>query len=110
MTRRDYVRIASALRRSQPFADEPHSFEQWTDDVRGIADVLAADNPRFDRSRFFAACASATASLTTDLATMRALDGRDTDAHNAYARSLARCADCGELGERTGHMGCQYPQ
>lgn len=20
-----------------------------------------------------------------------------------------RCADCGELGERTGHMGCQYP-
>jgi hypothetical protein len=21
-----------------------------------------------------------------------------------------RCADCGEPGERTGHMGCQYPQ
>jgi hypothetical protein len=21
-----------------------------------------------------------------------------------------RCADCGELGERKGHMGCQYPQ
>jgi hypothetical protein len=21
-----------------------------------------------------------------------------------------RCADCGEAGERTGHMGCQYPQ
>lgn len=20
-----------------------------------------------------------------------------------------RCADCGEEGERTGHMGCQYP-
>jgi hypothetical protein len=20
------------------------------------------------------------------------------------------CADCGEYGERTGHMGCQYPQ
>jgi len=21
-----------------------------------------------------------------------------------------RCADCGERGERTGHMDCQYPQ
>ena len=21
-----------------------------------------------------------------------------------------RCADCGELGEQTGHMTCQYPQ
>ena len=21
-----------------------------------------------------------------------------------------RCADCGEPGERTGHMDCQYPQ
>ena len=21
-----------------------------------------------------------------------------------------RCADCGEPGERTGHMECQYPQ
>lgn len=21
-----------------------------------------------------------------------------------------RCADCGERGERTGHMTCQYPQ
>lgn len=22
----------------------------------------------------------------------------------------ARCPDCGERGERKGHMGCQYPQ
>jgi hypothetical protein len=21
-----------------------------------------------------------------------------------------RCADCGEEGEMTGHMGCQYPK
>lgn len=21
-----------------------------------------------------------------------------------------RCADCGEYGETTGHMGCQYPK
>jgi len=26
------------------------------------------------------------------------------------AGATTRCADCGELGERTGHMGCQYPQ
>jgi len=24
--------------------------------------------------------------------------------------ATTRCADCGELGERTGHMGCQYPR
>ncbi len=24
-------------------------------------------------------------------------------------RNAPRCADCGELGELTGHMGCQYP-
>jgi hypothetical protein len=73
MTRRDYVSIASTLRRSQPFADEPHHLDQWVTDVRAIADTLAADNPRFDRKRFYAACASATSSLTVDLATMRML-------------------------------------
>lgn len=38
--------------------------------------------------------------------------------HRLFAAALAdegaasevRCADCGEGGERTGHMGCQYPQ
>lgn len=24
-------------------------------------------------------------------------------------RAVSRCADCGELGELTGHMECQYP-
>lgn len=24
-------------------------------------------------------------------------------------RRSSRCADCGQWGERTGHMGCQYP-
>jgi hypothetical protein len=24
-------------------------------------------------------------------------------------QDVVRCADCGERGERTGHMGCQYP-
>ena len=46
------------------------------------------------------------------------------DGERSYARELLgdeyydrieenpghRCADCGEPGERTGHMGCQYPQ
>lgn len=73
MTRKHYVQIAAAFRKLQPFADEPHHMDQWAADVRGIADTLAADNPRFDRMRFYAACASATSSLTVDLATMRML-------------------------------------
>lgn len=28
----------------------------------------------------------------------------------ASPHRTTRCADCGEVGERTGHMGCQYPQ
>ena len=31
----------------------------------------------------------------------------ETDRH---ASVPVRCADCGEPGERTGHMECQYPQ
>jgi hypothetical protein len=73
MTRKHYITLAAALRRSQPFADEPHHFDQWLDDVRAIANVLAADNPRFSRERFYAACASATSSLTADLETLRRL-------------------------------------
>lgn len=34
---------------------------------------------------------------------------RHADRITASLRS-PRCADCGEIGERTGHMTCQYPQ
>ncbi|MBI3204471.1 MAG: hypothetical protein HYZ29_23240 [Myxococcales bacterium] len=40
---------------------------------------------------------------------------RDGEGHRAAQREVSEavpfdfCADCGELCERTGHMGCQYP-
>lgn len=34
---------------------------------------------------------------------------RRTGQDHPYDPRAQRCADCGELGERTGHMGCQYP-
>lgn len=73
MTRKDYVSIARAFVKVMPFADEPHHMDQWLDDVRAVANVLAADNPRFDRMRFYAACACSSPSLTADLATLRKL-------------------------------------
>ena len=39
---------------------------------------------------------------------------RESESHPAGAlensHEAERCTDCGEPGERTGHMGCQYPQ
>lgn len=76
MTRKHSVSIASALRHSRPTiedftttsADGANTFSnhisydaalsQWIADTRAVADVLAADNPRFDRMRFALACGS----------------------------------------------------
>ncbi len=63
MSRRDYVAIAAKLRHSLGFADGEMS-ECEREAARravacaafGIADALAADNVRFDRVRFLAAC------------------------------------------------------
>lgn len=58
MTRKDYVRLASALagNKVRPIAGWENVHAQWCGDVLAIADALAADNPRFDRDRFYAAC------------------------------------------------------
>ena len=56
MTRKDYIAIAEAFRVQQPrplWSASRHA--QYTQDVRAIAEVLAADNPRFDYVRFYAA-------------------------------------------------------
>lgn len=58
MTRKDYVALARAFAKVQPLDSEPHHFDQWADDVRAVADILEADNPRFDRLRFLYAAAS----------------------------------------------------
>lgn len=64
MTRKDYVALAGALHKAQPtdgrstrgmlYASD-YEHKQWTMDVAEIANVLAADNPRFDRERFLRA-------------------------------------------------------
>jgi hypothetical protein len=75
MTRKDYVRFAAALKSVEPTIDDVTTVHEWngsinefTDhvelntrhsqwlrDVRSIAEVLQADNPRFDWDRFVAA-------------------------------------------------------
>lgn len=61
MTRKHYVKLAESLRFARPDRGEespapnPHA-AQWQADVRAVADVLAADNGRFDRGRFYRAC------------------------------------------------------
>lgn len=58
MHKRDYVAIAGVVRYVDQLAGETGA--AWAD-VSGeleqrLADVFAADNPRFDRARFGAAC------------------------------------------------------
>lgn len=59
MTRKDYVRIAAALTKVRS-GYRPNCrgnlFRALNDTARELADELAADNPRFDRERFLAAC------------------------------------------------------
>ena len=59
MTKRDYQAIAGALyRATRP--EDPRVYERRGETVArvvsALADVLAADNPRFDRDTFVAAC------------------------------------------------------
>jgi hypothetical protein len=60
MTRKDYIAIAETLRKNKPYSlDHEQQYDmitQWERCVRGIAGVLASDNPLFDRRRFFEAC------------------------------------------------------
>jgi hypothetical protein len=55
MTRRDYVLIAAALKAAQD--DEVKAGHPVYDTATyKLADVLARENPRFDRERFLKAC------------------------------------------------------
>lgn len=53
MTRKDYELIAAAIRRA---SDAPGYAERNKFVSMELADALYRDNPRFDRSRFLAAC------------------------------------------------------
>lgn len=59
MTRRDYVKLAAALRNARPWNADANRFAPgpvaWLACVFGIAFALAAENPRFDSARFLTA-------------------------------------------------------
>lgn len=57
MTRKDYVALAEAFRAvtTEPWTDGE---DTWVRCLEAVADVLAADNPRFDRERFLAAASN----------------------------------------------------
>jgi hypothetical protein len=57
MTKKDFEAIAAALKREKPGANwDANKHVQWNLDVRAFANVCAASNPRFDRTRFYRAC------------------------------------------------------
>lgn len=57
MTKQNYEAFAAALRMEQPASGSPAiQIMQWLHDLNAIAQVLAADNPNFDRARFARAC------------------------------------------------------
>lgn len=59
MTRRDYELIAGVFATTEAVCARSAWDAVWRDRTRvanAMADALAADNPRFDRARFLAAC------------------------------------------------------
>lgn len=66
MTRKDYVALAKALRAVLPRDAAPLEALQWRVCVDAVARVCAADNARFDRSRFDHACGYADKAPATD--------------------------------------------
>lgn len=63
MTKKDYQAIARAIHAQKAGGpdggdtlDTRSRFEVWGDVRDAIADVFAANNPRFDRARFVEAC------------------------------------------------------
>lgn len=48
MTKKDYIRLAQALRE----VPSPNAFEVWLDCVQAIASALKEDNPRFKYETF----------------------------------------------------------
>ena len=59
MTKKDYIKLAAALAINRPPANnkpDTSALLSWWLCVSSIADVLQADNQRFDRRRFLTAC------------------------------------------------------
>lgn len=62
MSKKDYTRLAQALKDSKPSMLQagPNYYngviQTWNNTVETLAMTLQADNPRFNRDRFLAAC------------------------------------------------------
>lgn len=57
MTRKDYIVLAAAIKKSGDIWDAENIYQSHRTDIASeIADTLARDNSRFDNVRFLAAC------------------------------------------------------
>lgn len=56
MTKKHFQAVAQAVRRQRNDADGPEALSAIDGLIWTLADVFSQFNPRFDRSRFFAAC------------------------------------------------------
>lgn len=54
MSRKHFVALAAEQKADKP--TNPQHVPAWEDRCRDLAGTLAGTNPRFDRSRFLAAC------------------------------------------------------
>lgn len=60
MSRKDYIRLANALKSATPLAsDGASAMQTWHRTVLAISATLSAENPRFDSARFVNACEGA---------------------------------------------------
>jgi hypothetical protein len=60
VTKKDYIKFAIIFKEThqkyQGDAVTRYSTWLWTKLMNGVADIFQADDPRFDRARFIAAC------------------------------------------------------
>lgn len=60
MTKKDYIRIAEALRAAMPDDSSSKTYKaelaRWDITALHLLHALHSDNPRFDRDRFATAC------------------------------------------------------
>jgi hypothetical protein len=57
MSKKDYIKIAATFKENQPTVNDGMiHLSVWNSLVLSFADMLAKDNPLFDRSRFLSAC------------------------------------------------------
>ena len=52
MSKKHFVQLADCLKRLNPAGQTHSAYVQWGNTINAIADVCAADNPRFDRGRW----------------------------------------------------------